>query len=408
MPVVAELTVEELALRAGSSTDRVRQLTELGILPSGTGYSEEDVGRVSLVRALVERGFSLHDIAQAVRSGHLSLSWFGGLLPPAPRLRNQTYEELADTLGLSFDLVSRIFALDGLATPPRDAQIRDDDARVLEQLASSFEAFGRDERALMASARYFGDNMRRIAESEIEFFRKEIVEPLLASGRTPREVVETGNQLAQILRPIVNDTLLWLHRRHVDALLIQVLVEMAEASLQEAGVEMRPLAQSPAMAFLDLSGFTRLTDASGDEAALALATSLAEFVKNETAAYRGKVVKLLGDGVMFHFEDAHDAVRCALGLVAKAPGLGLPPARVGVEVGPVVFRDGDYFGQTVNVAARITDHAAAGEVLVSEAVVHAIANANDIVFSELGPVALKGVAGRIPLFEARSTTARGH
>lgn len=398
-----ELTVEELALRASSSADHVRQLTDLGILVAEPNYSEDDVGRVSLVEALLERGISLDDIAGAARSGHLSLSWFGGLLPPPPLLGTQTYGETMESLGLSFDLVSRVFALDGLAMPPPEAQIREDDARVLEQLASSFEAFGRDERALMASARYFGDNMRRIAESEIEFFRKEIIEPLLESGRTPREVVETGNQLSKILRPIVQDTLVWLHRRHLDALLMQLLVEMAEASLQEAGVEMQAPARPPVIAFLDLSGFTRLTEESGDEVAAALATSLSEFAKNESVAYGGKVVKLLGDGVMFHFADASDAVQCALALVAKAPELGFPPARVGAEVGPVVFRDGDYFGQTVNVAARITDHAGPREVLVSTAIVEAVGEAEDIAFTELEPVALKGVADLQQLYVARST-----
>ena len=80
-------------------------------------------------------------------------------------------------------------------------------------------------------------------------------------------------------------------------------------------------------------------------------------------------MKLLGDGVMFHFPDPAQGVCCGLELVDRIPEVGLPRARVGLHSGPVVFQHGDYFGRTVNIAARITDHARPGEVLVSDQVV---------------------------------------
>ena len=102
---------------------------------------------------------------------------------------------------------------------------------------------------------------------------------------------------------------------------------------------------------------------------------------------------------MFHFADPRAAVACALHMVERAPASGLPPAHVGVDAGPVVFQDGDYFGRTVNVAARIAARAGPGQVLVSDAVVAAVEE-DGFVFREVGPAELKGVAKPVPLHEA--------
>ena len=79
-------------------------------------------------------------------------------------------------------------------------------------------------------------------------------------------------------------------------------------------------------------------------------------------------MKWLGDGVMFYFREPTDAVLAALDMVEGVASHDLPPARVGLHAGPVVFQDGDYFGRTVNLAARIADYARPGEVVVSQEV----------------------------------------
>ena len=82
-------------------------------------------------------------------------------------------------------------------------------------------------------------------------------------------------------------------------------------------------------------------------------------------------MKWLGDGVMFHFREPAAAVLAAVAMVAVVGSQGLPPAHVGIHAGPVVFQEGDYFGRTVNLAARIAEYARPGEVLVSQEVVDA-------------------------------------
>jgi adenylate cyclase len=115
------------------------------------------------------------------------------------------------------------------------------------------------------------------------------------------------------------------------------------------------------------------------------------------------VVKSLGDGVMLHFREPGEAVTAALDLVDATPRAGLPPARVGITSGPVVFRDGDYFGRAVNMASRITDYARPSEVLVSEAVAE-LGTPAETAFEELGVVELKGIPDPVRLFRAVRAT----
>jgi adenylate cyclase len=110
-------------------------------------------------------------------------------------------------------------------------------------------------------------------------------------------------------------------------------------------------------------------------------------------------VKWLGDGVMVHYRDPAGAVRSALELVAQLPKAGLPPAHVGVAAGPVVVQGGDYFGRTVNLAARIAAHASPGQVLVSQSVADS-APPEGVSFVELGELRLKGIAQPVRLMEA--------
>ena len=111
-------------------------------------------------------------------------------------------------------------------------------------------------------------------------------------------------------------------------------------------------------------------------------------------------MKWLGDGVMFYFREPADAVLAAVEMAEVVGRQGLPPAHVGIHAGPVIFQEGDYFGRTVNLAARIAEYARPGEVLVSQEVVDA-ADGEPVTFTEIGPVELKGVPVTLRLHIAR-------
>ena len=153
------------------------------------------------------------------------------------------------------------------------------------------------------------------------------------------------------------------------------------------------------MCFLDISGYTRLTQEHGDAAAAQLAEELGRLAQRTSIKYGGRPVKWLGDGVMFHFPNPGPGVMAAIEMVEGVAEAGLPPAHVGLHSGPVIFQEGDYYGTTVNLAARIADYARPGEVLVSQETVDASAEA-EIAFREIGPVQLKGVDGPVRLQSA--------
>jgi adenylate cyclase len=122
-------------------------------------------------------------------------------------------------------------------------------------------------------------------------------------------------------------------------------------------------------------------------------------VSEIAARHGGEVVKMLGDGVLFHFRDPGDAVRASLEIVRSVRPRGLPPAHIGVNAGPMIYDEGDYFGRTVNIAARIASQAGAGQVFVGEDFVRSVSQKGFQVV-EVGEFELKGIARPVKLFEA--------
>src|SRR5207248_6524920 len=147
----------------------------------------------------------------------------------------------------------------------------------------------------------------------------------------------------------------------------------------------------------------RLTEERGDEAAAEMAATLAGLVQRSASDHGGRPVKWLGDGVMLYFSEPGEAVLSALELAERAPAAGLPQTHTGIDAGPVILQDGDYFGRTVNTAARIAAHAGPGQVLVSDSVVRASQNPV-IRFVDVGLVPLEGLPHPIRLHRAERNT----
>jgi class 3 adenylate cyclase len=205
------------------------------------------------------------------------------------------------------------------------------------------------------------------------------------------------NQLAGDLMRSSEILLGQLYRRHLEHTLMRTWAVSAETFLDQLGVRpARP--ETHGLAFVDLTGYTALTESGGDEVAARLAGRLADLSEAAAAMHGGRTVKLLGDGAMLHFEDGPAAVRGALSLVELISASDLPAAHAGVHAGSVIERDGDYFGATVNLAARVSAQAQPGEVLTTAPVASA-ANAAGLRFESVGTRPLKG-AGTVELFRA--------
>jgi adenylate cyclase len=120
--------------------------------------------------------------------------------------------------------------------------------------------------------------------------------------------------------------------------------------------------------FTDLVGFTALTATRGDDSAADVAFAFYRRVRALLPEHRAEEVKAIGDALMLRCEDAALAVRLGLRIVrALESDPDCPPVRVGMHTGPAVQREGDWYGATVNVAARLCGAAGGGEVLVSDA-----------------------------------------
>ena len=120
--------------------------------------------------------------------------------------------------------------------------------------------------------------------------------------------------------------------------------------------------------FMDLVGFTALTAEQGDDSAAEVALRLYSRVRRLLPAYRGEEIKTIGDAMMIRCEDPRRAVDLGVSISEQiGEASGFPPVRIGVHTGSAVSRGGDWYGNAVNVAARLCSAAGGGEVLVSDA-----------------------------------------
>jgi class 3 adenylate cyclase/YHS domain-containing protein len=152
--------------------------------------------------------------------------------------------------------------------------------------------------------------------------------------------------------------------------------------------------------FADLAGFTALTEAHGDEEAADLAGRFFNVIR-EMLATCGEEVKTIGDAMMVRCSDAGSALELGLQIVEEFRAhLDFPAVRVGVHTGPAVERDGDWFGASVNLAARVSGAAGGGEVLVSESTVSAAGPLAGVEFQNEGEQRFRNVAEPVKVYRA--------
>jgi adenylate cyclase len=391
---------DELVERTGFEREHLRRLTDLGILErsdDGT-YPRREIVRARAIAEIESLGVDPDGIARAVDSGHLSLGLLESTGRRFPR-SEKTFAEVADGLGIAFATLERLYVAHGLARPEPDDRIREEDLEEIGVLSALFES-GVDHAEVLRFSRVWGDAARRVAEYLIHHFHVAVEEPFRRQGLGDNEAFQAAIRHVGLRTGRSGEDLLaWLFRRHSERFMREHHFEHVEVALEEAGVHERRERSPGAAAFADLSGYTRLTEEAGDDAAARVALTLADLVSDVAARRRGTVVKMLGDGVHFHFADPRDAVLASLDIVEAVGPRGLPPAHVGVEAGPMIYDEGDYFGRTVNVAARIASQAAAGQVFVGEGFAELVPP-DGFRLRELGAFELKGIVQPVTLFEA--------
>jgi adenylate cyclase len=390
--------VREVAERANVPEAFVRRLIAAGALSGEEqGLGPREVRRARLLHAWQAAGLPVETIMALVERGALSLAFLDAPVMETPKRLDRSYEQLAADRQVPLALVQAIHQATGFAPPEPDDRAGEDDVTMLD-VAELFRSAGVDDDATLRLLATYADSVRRIAKAEADYYEANIERRLRATGLDERQLIELGTRLGDRVIGSLERAIFQLYRRHREHVWTEHAINHVEEALEGTGLRER-VPRPPAICFVDLTGFTRLTEQRGDEVAAQVAGALAALVNDISRRRGGRPVRWLGDGGMFHFREPGAAVTAGLDMVERAPAGGLPPAHIGIHTGAVVAQDGDVYGMTVNLAARISSYAQAGQVVVSEQTAARSADAG-VAFQALGPVELKGVAQPLPLYRA--------
>jgi adenylate cyclase len=391
------LDTAELAAATGTTPERVADLVAREVLtPVGPDrFDLADIHRMRVIEAFERVGVPLDALVAATRAGRVSFEYYGDLHPTPSRPSSRTYADFAGSLGSLGERLPDLYAAFGLAEPATATHLGVDDERFLAEILDTLEGTGRFDMAIRA-VRVFAEGGRRASIAALGIYDEFVVE-LGESffGLPPADsyrILEPWGRFARTAPSLGG----WLAGQHMSRAIDAYSAETTERILEDLGYVPERGAVLPGVAFVDLTGFTQLSEERGDEAAAGVALQLADLARDSAAHQGGSVVKLLGDGVLLRFPDALTAVRGSLDLLAALPGAGLPAGHAGVHRGRVIDREGDIYGRTVNLASRVADVAPAGVLLVTADVVGAITDV-DLTIEPAGQADLKGI-GSVPLF----------
>jgi len=383
----------EAARRVGVTAQTLARWGQDGLVPQARDgrWTPAAVAQARIVARLRERGHSLNEIRRAIESGRLAFGFVEEILPTQERAH--TLEEAAAETGLEPALIERLFLSMGFQARALE-QISDDDLELLRHVAAVLSA-GFPLVALLQLVRVYGQALAQMADAEVRLFHLYVHEPLMRDGIPGWQMGEEMEELARALLPLASPIMERVHQRFLTHFVEQDVVGHMEADLDGAPLDLGRL--RVAIAFADLAGYTRLTEEAGEEEAVDAVERFIEDVE-VTLPDGARVIKTIGDEVMIVGSDAAALVDWAVGfqrLVADRR----PLPRIGLHYGPTLYRDGDYYGREVNLAARVAARAAGGEVLVTRPVVDLAGR--HLEFERIGEVRLKGFDHPTELFLAR-------
>jgi adenylate cyclase len=218
-------------------------------------------------------------------------------------------------------------------------------------------------------------------------------EPLMRDGVPGLEMAEEMEGLTRELLPLASPIMDHMHQRFLQHFVEQDVIGHMESDLGDADLDLGRL--RVAIAFVDLAGYTQLTEEIGEEEAVSAVERFVDDVTN-TLPDEARIVKTIGDEVMVVGADAGALTDWAVGFQHLSTARPLP--RIGIHYGATLYRDGDYFGREVNIAARVVARAAGGEVMVTRSVVEQAGS--HLEFAPIGEVRLKGFTQPTELFLA--------
>src|SRR3954469_16010250 len=380
------LSVSEVAARAGVTTATLKRWVDQGVIPdgkkvTGDGWTPAAAAHARTVARLRERGHSLDEIKAATDEGRLAYGLLEDLFPPGEQAC--TLDDAVEETGLEPELIERIWTSMGFSKRELDA-LTDEDMQALRWVSSVLAA-GFPLVAFLQLTRVYGQSLSQIADAETRLFHIYVHEPLMREGVPSLEMAEEMADLGRDLLPLASPIMDFIHQRYLAYFSEQDVVGHMEADVDGNGSHGRI---KVAIAFADLAGYTRYVEEEGEEEALSYVERFIDAV-GDTLPEGTRVVKTIGDEVMVVGQDVGAIVDWAVGF-SRLYADERPAPRIGVNAGPVLYRDGDYFGREVNLASRVVARARGGEVLVTGQVLEAFADAAHLQVDNIGQVKLKG------------------
>ena len=302
---------------------------------------------------LLMHGAGEEEIERAVDDGVIDLFVAERLLVPSRR--RYTRLEVSELTGVSVEMLERFWRALGFAGVDDDDRAFTDLDLEAVRLFQGLQALGAaDAETAVQMARVIGSSMARIAEAEL------VPGDMVSAEVDPILSAEAFAGVADVTIPAMAKLLEFVWRRQVAAGI--------QRSMMLRSHGLAP-GQSPVISvgFADMVGFTLLSQHLSDEELAAVVRRFEEISHDIVTGAGGRVVKMIGDEVMFVVDSVAAAARIGLSLAdAYADDDLLSDVRVGLACGPVLVRDGDYFGPTVNLAHRIVNIGNPGTVLMSD------------------------------------------
>jgi adenylate cyclase len=361
-----------------------------GLDPAALG---DDAVRV-VREMLAAQGVSEDELDEARRDGTLPLMAVERLiLPTAPVHDLAAVTELT---GLSAADIGKIWRMLGYPLPRSgEKAFTETDVELLGLIGEFMAADPAASDVVLHMSRVVGSAMSRVASAQVDVISARV------SGSPRRGEVAgrpvTDEQIvasASALLPVVPRVLEAAWRRHL-LTAVRRRLTIAESGQGQLGV----------VGFADLVGWTALSQQVGDETLALILDQFEQLAYDVVTARAGRVVKMIGDEVMFTVDAARAGAEIALALSAGAREVDdLSEVRVGIAYGPLLERESDLYGPTVNLASRITGVAFPGTIVVNEALRKELADDQRYRLRSMRPRYLKDF-GRMPLWVLRAASA---
>ena len=389
-------SLDQLTASAGEPKDHIRRYAKVGLLHGRAdgSFDADSLHRLQLIQFARSRGVTDEQLAAAVASQGDVLALFEGLDPASSAPANLI--EVARGLDLDDTVIDE---LAGILDWQDLERCTEADAATMRVVAQAL-ALGIPRDALMQIVRVFADGTDRLADAIVRTFHDYVHDRFRARGLMGRDLLHATRAVGTPAVDLVEPFLVAFHRRaYQRAGREDLLRHLAEESAPASAV---PGEEQAAVLFVDLASFTPLTATMGDQAAADVLRRFSAGVRRNASQHAGRIIKQIGDAFMLMFTKPTDAIEFGLAMgqfVDAEPSF--PALHIGAHYGPALYREGDYVGGTINLAARVASAGAAGDFLITEDLRDRAGDLSDAAFTPLPPRQLKGISDLICLIEVR-------